>query len=134
MKMKILAVLVIVSVVAVVTGCVNTVSDTSTFAIDLSRDSIAGRYNRPFDEVYQAAFKVVRTDGALVTEYVPHDYTNNVKSLEGRINDRKVWVRVEQVDPKISQVEVEARTKWGGTDPDLVHQVEKEIALELASH
>ena len=133
MKMKILAVLA-GAVAVVITGCVNTVSDTSTFAIDYSRDSISGRYNRTFDEVYQASVKVVKTDGALVTEYVPHDYTNSVKSLEGRINDRKVWVRVEQVDPKISQVEVEARTKWGGTDPDLVHQVEKEIALELASH
>jgi hypothetical protein len=31
-------------------------------------------------------------------------------------------------------VDVEARTKWGRVDIDLVHQLEKEIALELASY
>lgn len=134
MKKKILAVLAGAAAVIGITGCVQTVSDTNTFAIDYGRDSVAGRYNRPFDEVYQTAVKVIRTDGAVITEYVPHEYTNNVKSVEGRINDRKVWVRVEQIDPRVSQVDVEARTKWGGTDIELVHQVEKEIALELAAH
>ena len=135
MKKKIFTVLAGAAVIAAVaTGCVQTVSDTSTFAVDYGRDSVAGRYNRPFDEVYQAAVKVVRTDGALVTEYVPHEYTNNVRSVEGRVNNRKVWIRVAQVDPRVSQVDVEARTKWGGADIELVHQLEKEIALELAAH
>lgn len=132
MKKKIFAVL--AGAVVVATGCVHTVSDTSTFAVDYGQDSVAGRYNRPFDEVYQASVKVIRTDGAVITEYVPHEYTNNVRSVEGRINDRKVWVRVAEIDTRISQVDVEARTKWGGTDIELVHQVEKEIALELAAH
>jgi len=132
MKMKTLAVLAGAALVA--TGCVKTVSDTSTFAVSLNRDSVAGRYNRSCDEVYQAAYKVLQTDGALVTEYVPHAYTNSVRSVEGRVNNRKVWIRVEEIDPKISQVEVEARTKGGLTDIDLAHQLEKEIALELASH
>lgn len=136
MKKKIFAVLAgTAAVIAVVTtGCVQTVSDTNTFAIDYGRDSVAGRYNRPFDEVYQASVKVVRTDGAVITEYVPHEYTNNVRSVEGRVNNRKVWVRVTQIDPRVSQVDVEARTKWGGADIELVHQLEKEIALELAAH
>jgi len=118
----------------IITGCVGTVSDTDTFAMSYGRDSVSGRYARPIDQVYQASVKVVSTDGALVREYIPHDYTNTVRSLEGRINDCKVWVRVEQVEPRVSQVDVEARTKWGHTDIDLVHQVEKEIALELAAH
>jgi len=116
------------------TGCVKTVSDTNTFAISLNRDSVAGRYNRSCDEVYQAAYKVLQTEGALVKEYVPHETTNAVRSVEGRVNDHKVWIRVEEIDPKVSQVDVEARTKGGMTDIDLAHQLEKEIALELASH
>ena len=118
----------------VVTGCVGTVSDTSTFALTPGRDSVAGRYNRSLDQVYQASVAVVSRDGVLVTEYVPHDYTNAVRSLQGRVNDRKVWIRVEQVDPRVSQVDVEARTKYGVADVDLVHELEKEIALELAAH
>jgi len=132
MKKKIFTVLAGAAVVA--TGCVNTVSDTSTFALSFNRDSVAGRYNRSCDEVYQAAYKVIQTDGALVTEYVPHEYTNTVRSVEGRVNNHKVWVRVQEIDPKISQVDVEARTKAGLTDIDLAHQLEKEIALELAAH
>jgi hypothetical protein len=57
-----------------------------------------------------------------------------VRSLEGRVNDKKVWIRVEAVDPRTSQVDVQARSKWGTTDVDLVHELEKEIALQLATH
>jgi hypothetical protein len=131
MKMKILAVL--AGAAVLVTGCVETVSDTHTFAISAARDSVSGRYNRTLDQVYKASIAVMQTDGVLLREYVPHDYTNEVRQLEGRVSDRKVFIRVEQIDPKISQVDVEARTKMGRTDLDLVHQLEKEIALKLAA-
>lgn len=135
MKMKIFAVLAGAAVTAVIaTGCVQTVSDTDTFAISPGRDSVAGRYNRSVEQVYQASVAVITRDGVLLTEYVPHDYTNTVRSLQGRVNDRKVWIRVAQVDPRVSQVDVEARTKYGVADVDLVHELEKEIALELAAH
>ena len=48
--------------------------------------------------------------------------------------NRKLFIRVEQIDPKVSQVDVEARTKTGRVDIDLVHELEKDIALELAAH
>jgi len=135
MKKKVFFVLAAAALAStIVTGCVGTVSDTDTFALTPGRDSVVGRYNRSLDQVYQASVAVISRDGVLVTEYVPHDYTNAVRSLQGRVNDRKVWVRVEQVDPRISQVEVQARTKYGVSDVDLVHELEKEIALELASH
>ena len=121
-------------VAIVVTGCVHTVSDTSTFAVSYGKDSVAGRYQRPLEQVYQASVAVMQLNGVLVTEYVPHDNTNAVRSLQGRVQDRKVWIRVEQVDPKISQVDVEARTKYGRVDIDLVHELEKEIALELTKY
>jgi len=132
MKNKIFAVF--AGAVIIATGCVHTVSDTSTFAVSYGRDSVAGRYQRPAEEVYQAAVTVINRNGVLLTEYVPHDYTNTVRSLSGRVDDRKVWMRVEQIDPRVSQVDVEARTKFGRVDLDLVHELEKEIALELASH
>jgi hypothetical protein len=133
MNNKIFAVLASAAIIA--TGCVKTVSDTSTFAVSFgARDSVAGRYQRPVDEVYQAAVAVVGRDGVVLTEFVPHQYTNSVRSLEARVNDRKVWIRVEEVDPKVSQVDVQARTKGGRVDLDLVHELEKEIALELAAH
>jgi len=131
MKKTIFAVLAGVAIIA--TGCVQTVSDTHTFALTPGRDSVIGRYNRSLDQVYKASVDVVQANGVVTTEIVPHDYTNQVRQLQGRVNDRKVFIRVEQVDPKVSQVEVEARTKMGVSDVDLVHELEKEIAIKLAT-
>jgi len=130
MKKILFAVLAGVAILS--TGCVNTVSDTSTFATTWGKDSVAGRYQRSLDQVYAASVAVIQSNGVMIQEYIPHDNTNAVRSLLGRVNDRKVWVRVEAVDPKTTQVEVQARTKWGTRDLDLVHEIEKEIALQLA--
>ncbi|HEV2696290.1 MAG TPA: DUF3568 family protein [Verrucomicrobiae bacterium] len=116
----------------IVTGCVSTVSDTSTLATTWSNDTVAGRYQRSVDQVYQASLTVIQQNGVLLTEYIPHDTTNNVRSLMGRVNDLKVWVRVEGIDNKTTQVAVQARTKWGVSDINVVHELEKEIALQLA--
>ena len=131
MKKSIFAVLAGAAIIG--TGCVSTVSDTHTFAVSYGKDSVAGRYPRSIDQVYQASVAVVQDNGVTTQEYIPHDSTNAVRSLEGRISDRKIWIRVEQIDRNVSQVDVQARTKWGRTDLDLVHQIEKEIALKLAA-
>jgi hypothetical protein len=93
---------------------------------------VAGRYQRSVDEVYGAAIKVINADGTLLTEYIPHDTTNTVRAFVGRVNQNKVWMRVEAVDPQITQITVEARTKWGNQDLDMAHELEKEVALQLA--
>jgi hypothetical protein len=54
-----------------------------------------------------------------------------VKTVEGKVNQRTVWVRVEAVDPKVTEVTVQTRTPGGLSDIDLAHQLEKEIALKL---
>lgn len=116
----------------VITGCVNTVTDSNTLATTWSRDTVTGRYARSVDQVYQASLAVIQQNGVLLTEYIPHDNTNNIRSLMGRVNDEKVWVRVASVDPRTTQVDVQARTKWGVSDINTVHELEKEIALQLA--
>ena len=113
-------------------GCVTTVSDTKVAGNPMGRDAVAGRYQRPVDEVYRAAIQVINNDGTLLTEYIPHDTTNTVRAFMGRVNQNKVWMRVEAVDPQITQITVEARTKWGNQDLDMAHELEKEVALQLA--
>ena len=130
MKTTLFAVLAGVAIIA--TGCVKTVSDTNTFATTWGKDSVGGRYQRSLDQVYQASVAVIQNNGVMIQEYIPHDNTNAVRSLLGRVNDQKVWVRVEAVDAKTTQVDVQSRTKWGTRDLDLVHEIEKEIALQLA--
>jgi hypothetical protein len=114
------------------TGCIKTVSGTRTGAVPFQKDQVEGRYQRSMDQVYQAAVQVIQNDGVLVTEFIPHDTTNTVRALQGKVNQRNVWVRVAAVDPKITEVIVQARTKGGNRDLDLAHQLEKEIALQLA--
>jgi hypothetical protein len=114
------------------TGCVKTVSDTHSFASTWSKDTVVGRYNRSVDQVYAASVAVIQANGVLVKEYIPHDTTNAIRALEGKVNQRNVWVRVEGIDAKTTQVDVQSRGSWGVSDLDLTHELEKEIALQLA--
>jgi hypothetical protein len=130
MKTKIFAA--IVGITIVTAGCVSTVTDTHTAAVPLQRDRVEGRYQRPVDQVYQASVQVIQNNGVVITEFIPHDTTNTVRSLQGKANQCDVWLRVEAVDPQLTQVTVQARTKWGNSNIDLAHELEKEIALQLA--
>jgi hypothetical protein len=130
MKMKIFAAL--AGAVIVTTGCVSTVSDTHSPALTWSKDKVEGRYERSVDQVYQASVAVIQNNGVLLTEFIPHDNTNTVRSLQGKVNEKNVWIRVESVDPKVTEVTVQARSSWGVSDVDLAHEMEKEIALQLA--
>ena len=120
------------AITLITAGCVTTVSDTKVPGNPVGRDAVAGRYQRPVDEVYRAAIQVINNDGTLLTEYIPHDTTNTTRAFMGRVNQNKVWMRVEAVDPQITQITVEARTKWGNQDLDMAHELEKEVALQLA--
>jgi hypothetical protein len=119
--------------VIVTAGCVSTVSDTHSPALTWSKDKVQGRYERSVDQVYQASVAVIQNNGVLLTEFIPHDSTNTVRSLQGKVNEKNVWIRVEAVDPKpVTEVTVQARSSWGVSDVDLSHELEKEIALQLA--
>ena len=112
-------------------GCVSTVNDRHTAGVPFIKDSFQSRYERPLDQVFEAAKDVVKFNGALINETILHSETNLVKTVEGKINQRTVWVRVEAVDPKITAVTVQARTSGGGSDLDLAREVDKQIALKL---
>jgi uncharacterized protein DUF3568 len=112
-------------------GCVSTVNDRSTAGIPLVKDKIQGRYERPVDQIFQAAKEVIKENGVLSNESVLYNQTNAVKTVEGKVNQRTVWVRVEAIDPKVTEVTVQTRTSGGLSDIDLAHELEKEIALKL---
>ena len=133
MKTKILAAFAGIGMVLLATGCIHTVSGTKTAAMSFGADRFAGRYERSPEQVYQASGTVINNNGVLITEYIPHDATNNVRSLYGKVNQQKVWISVQPVDSRITQVTVEARTRAGFRDQDLTHELEKEIALQLQS-
>lgn len=116
------------------TGCVRTMTDTHTFALTPGKDTLGGVYQRTPEQVYAAAVTVIQNNGVLVQEYVPHDSTNVVRALVANVNQRNVWIRVASVTAATSEVDVQARSKWGTRDIDLIHELEKEIAIQLMAH
>ena len=133
MKTNILAAIAGLGMVLLATGCIHTVSGTRTPAMSFGEDRFSGRYPRTPAQVYQASVSVLNANGVLLTEYIPHDSTNNMRSMYGKVNSRNVWISVAPVDQRITEVTVQARTRAGFRDLDLVHELEKEIALQLQS-
>jgi hypothetical protein len=123
--------LLLVGTLIVLCGCVGTVSGDKTWGVPLIKDKMEGRYDRPLDDCFTAAKDVIKANGVLESESILHSETNAVKTVTGKVNQRSVWVRVEALEPRITAVVVQARTKGGGSDLELTHLIEKEIALKL---
>ena len=123
--------LIVIAVSLAGAGCISTVTGRNTGGVPFIKDKVQGNYERPLDQVYEAAKEVVKFNGTLVNESILHTETNMVKTVEGKVNQRSVWVRVEAVDPKVTAVVVQTRTGGGVSDIDLAHELEKQIALKL---
>jgi hypothetical protein len=136
MRKKIFAATFGAAVIAIfATGCVSTVDGGKAGGVPFIKDKIEAKYDRPADEVFQAAKDVVARNGVLVKEGILHGQTNAmnqiVRTVEGHINESRVWVSVAQVEPRITAVTVQTRTKGGGTDIELAASIDKQIALKL---
>ena len=114
-----------------IAGCISSLDGRKHAGVPFIRDRVEGRYERTADQAYAAAVQVIKFNGTLLNEDTMHG-TNVVRVAEGKVNQRSVWVRVEPVDAKTCSVVVQARTPGGGKDIDLVHEIEKQIALQLA--
>ena len=117
-------------------GCVNTVTGGKTAGVPFIKDKIESRYDLPADRVFNAARQVISENGVLITEGTLYGQTNAVgnlvKTIKGKVEERTVWVRVEQLDPKVTGVAVQTRTSSGVSDIDLAAQIDKQIYGKLA--
>lgn len=114
-------------------GCVNTVNERHAFALSPRTDKYEGRYKRTVDQVYAAAVEVIKANGTVSRETILNPGPTQVKAIEGKVNTRGVWVRVEPVDTEVTSVKVQVRTKGGGTDQQLTQELQKQIAVNLAA-
>jgi hypothetical protein len=131
MKPKISLLVGAVAFSALAVSCVKTVNDRHTGAIPFFPDKAQARYERPVAQVFEAAKTVVARNGVVSRETSLLGCTNAVRCLEGRVNQRAVWIRVEEIDPRVTALTIQARTNAGGTDQSLTHELDKQIALEL---
>jgi hypothetical protein len=130
MKTKILALFLLTALAGLITGCVETVDGRSEAGVPFIKDTITGSYERSVPQVLTAAKAVLKFNGQLTAE----NTINN--SLEAKINQAHVWVRVDEIDAAkpVSRVQVQVRNRAGGSNIDLAAEIEKQIALQLAGH
>lgn len=125
MKKNAFALLSAVCLGALLCGCVNTVDGRSRAGLPISVDTKESTYERPVDQIFAAAKDVLKLNGTLVSE-------NTINhSLEAKVDTRTVWVAVDEIEPKISRVRVQARTKGGRGDIDLASEIDKQIYGKL---
>lgn len=111
--------------VAALTGCVPTVDGRRHVGMPFTKDTIEARYERSPMEIWKVAKEVIAYNGQLASEDV-------LKStLEGSVNTRTVWVRVEPLDDRVTRVMVQSRTKGGAADLEMAGEIDKQIALKL---
>lgn len=111
----------------VTSGCYTDQAGRQRAGIPLVRDQIERRYERSATEVWTAAKDVLNYNGTLYSE----DLLTN--TLEGSVNERRVWIKVEELDPVVTRVVIQARAKGGAADLILVGEIHTQIAVRLAS-
>ncbi len=114
------------------TGCVGTVTEQKAGGVPVFRDRIEGRYERPLAQVFDASKRALNAFGNISSEGSLHTSSNQVRTLEGFVNQNAIYMRVESVTPTVTSVIVQVRAKWGGTDIQTAHDLEKRVALELS--
>ena len=102
-----------------VTGCVETIDGRHRAGVPIVRDRVEGRYDRTPADLWAAAKDVLKHQGTLVSE----DTLKNV--LEASIDERRVWVKVEEFDTKTTRILVQARGKAGGADMEMAAFIDK---------
>ena len=122
---KFLIGLVALAGVLTTTGCYSTQEGHHKFGTPWGHDTIEGRYERPVDQVFAAAKETLAFNGTLTGE-------NTIsKIVTASIDGRTVWVRVDEVEPRVSRVSVQARKRGGLPDIYLASEVDKQIAIRL---
>ena len=127
MRKNVLVFLAVSTLAIFVTGCVSTVDGRSEIANPLVKDKIVRVYERPVMQCWAASKDVLTAMGTIFSEDVMQS------AVSAHVDTKIVRVKVESIDPKMSRVTVQVRTKTGGSDLDLAGEIDKQIALRLAT-
>ncbi len=126
MKIKLFAPLAVLGLSILITGCVRTVDGNSRAGIPFGRDRMESRYERSVAQIIEATKIVLARNGQIQG----NDTVAN--ALHAKVNMNDVWVKCTEIDSKVTQVLVQARTKAGVPNVDLASEISKQIAVQLA--
>jgi hypothetical protein len=105
-------------------GCVGTQTGHSTAGVPFTKDTITSHYEKPAPMLVNATREVLKRNGKILVDNV----ANN--TFRAKVNQRNVWVKVTDVDGKVTAVFVQVRGSFGG-DIYLAAEISKQIALQL---
>ena len=106
-------------------GCYKTQEGRRRAGIPGIKDTIESRYERPVGQVYESARATLAYNGAITEQ-------NDVaRVLQAKVNNRTVWVRVDEVEPNVTRIFVQARRSGARGDITLASEIDKQIALRL---
>jgi hypothetical protein len=125
MKMRVFALLVGLCLIGLATGCYHTVEGRAKLGMPFVKDRFESRYERPAEQVFKAAKDVLAFNGTLTSE------NTIAKTLMAKVDTNTIWVKVDEVEPNITRVVVQARSKGGFSNQDLASEIDKQIALQL---
>lgn len=108
-------------------GCVRTVDNRREYGNPLVKDKVVRVYERPVMQCWAAAKDVLAANGTVINEDVMQS------TVSARIDTRTVRVKTESIDPKMTRITTQVRTKTGNSDLDLAGEIDKQIALRLAT-
>ena len=108
-------------------GCYRTEEGHHKFGTPWGRDTIESRYERPVEQVYQAARDTLAFNGT------PTGDNTIAHTLAGSIDNRTIWIKVDEVQPGVSRIFVQARKSGGRPDIYLASELDKQIGMKLQS-
>ena len=126
MNTKLLA-LVVCGMTVAFAGCVSTVDGKKQAGVPFVNDTVEGRYERTFDQVWTATRDALKQNGVLTVENVVGH------TFEAKVDQRTVWVLVEELNKNLTRLVIQVRTKGGGADRDLGSFLREQVAVRLAS-
>lgn len=106
-------------------GCYSTVDGKKKAGVAMGVDHVEGRYERKPAEVFSASKQVLGFLGTLTSE------NTIANTLEAKVDNNTVYVKVDEVEPGISRVLVQARRGAMKGNVSLASEVDKQIALQL---
>jgi hypothetical protein len=125
MKIKLLSFLALSTCLVLLPGCVGT-EDGHSVAGWPTKDKFVSRYQRPVAQLAAVTRVVLNRNGKLLVD----NAVNN--TFEAKVNQHTVWVKISDVDGRVSEVTVQARSKISG-DADTAAEISKQIGMMLVA-
>jgi hypothetical protein len=103
------------------TGCYTSQEGRLKVGVPFAKDELVSRYEQPYARVHAAAKDVLKQMGTLTNDDVEQ------KLLKGKVDTSTVWITLDDSEPRITRVNIQARTSGGAANVDLASEVDKRI-------